>query len=76
MVLKVTLNTSFLCIIVLGEKKKSKKTLGDLQSDGDFVLESSEKPVAKLDCSQWPLLLKVCFVFLWFVMPILSVFFP
>nr|CAG4636233.1 EOG090X07JL [Eubosmina coregoni] len=43
---------------VLGEKKKSKKTLGDLQSDGDFVLESSEKPVAKLDCSQWPLLLK------------------
>lgn len=43
---------------VLGEKKKSKKTLGDLQGEGEFVLEPSEKPATKLDCSQWPLLLK------------------
>ncbi|XP_046454908.1 H/ACA ribonucleoprotein complex subunit 4-like isoform X3 [Daphnia pulex] len=46
---------------VLGEKqsgKKSRKSLGDIQGDSDFVLEPSEKPVAKLDCSQWPLLLK------------------
>jgi len=47
---------------VLGTKpkvsKKSKKSLGDVQAEGDFVVESSEKPVAKLDCSQWPLLLK------------------
>jgi H/ACA ribonucleoprotein complex subunit 4 len=52
---------TFNFILVLGEKKKSKKTLGDLQGDGDFVLEPSEKPATKLDCSQWPLLLKVCF---------------
>lgn len=47
---------------ILGEKqstKKSKKSLGDIQGDGSFVIEPSEKPVAKLDCSQWPLLLKV-----------------
>ncbi|EFX70431.1 hypothetical protein DAPPUDRAFT_228342 [Daphnia pulex] len=46
---------------VLGEKqsgKKSRKSLGDIQGDSDFVLEPSEKPIAKLDCSQWPLLLK------------------
>lgn len=46
---------------ILGEKqstKKSKKSLGDIQGDGSFVIEPSEKPVAKLDCSQWPLLLK------------------
>nr|CAG4634830.1 EOG090X07JL [Alona affinis] len=47
---------------ILGEKvkgkKKSRKSIGDIQGDGDFVLESSDKPVPKLDCSQWPLLLK------------------
>jgi len=47
---------------VLGTKtkvsKKSRKSLGDIQAEGDYVVESSEKPVAKLDCSQWPLLLK------------------
>ena len=48
---------------VLGTKtkssKKSRKSLGDVQAEGDYVVEPSEKPVAKLDCSQWPLLLKV-----------------
>jgi hypothetical protein len=47
---------------VLGEKpsgKKSRTSLGDIQGNSHFVLEPSEKPVAKLDCSQWPLLLKV-----------------
>jgi len=47
---------------VLGTKtkssKKSRKSLGDVQAEGDYVVEPSEKPVAKLDCSQWPLLLK------------------
>lgn len=46
---------------ILGEKqktKKSKKALGDIQRDGDFAIEASEKPAAKLDSSQWPLLLK------------------
>ena len=50
---------------ILGEKKekdkKSSKSLGDIQGDNDFVLESSEKPIPKLDCSDWPLLLKVLF---------------
>ena len=53
----------FQTLDVLGTKpkvsKKSKKSLGDVQAEGDFVVEPSEKPVAKLDCSQWPLLLKV-----------------
>ena len=42
------------------EKKKSRKSLGELQGDGDFSIEPSEKPPQVLDCSQWPLLLKVC----------------
>jgi len=41
------------------EKKKKKKTLGDLQGDGDFCVKPSEDPVKQLDCSEWPLLLKV-----------------
>lgn len=55
----------FVSVEVLGEKKKAKKSrksLGDLQ-DEHFVIEPSEKPAAKLDCSQWPLLLKVAFCF-------------
>jgi len=40
------------------EKKKKKKTLGDLQGDGDFCVKPSEDPVKQLDCSEWPLLLK------------------
>nr|CAG4644849.1 EOG090X07JL [Leptodora kindtii] len=40
------------------EKKKSRKSLGELQGDGDFSIEPSEKPPQVLDCSQWPLLLK------------------
>lgn len=46
---------------VLGEKvkvKKSKKSLGDLQNE-HYAIEPSDKPASKLDCSQWPLLLKV-----------------
>nr|CAG4649393.1 EOG090X07JL [Scapholeberis mucronata] len=47
-------------IQVLGEKvkvKKSRKSLGDLQNE-HYAIEPSDKPASKLDCSQWPLLLK------------------
>ena len=40
------------------KKKKSKKSIGDLQSEGSFALESSDKPPKALDTSDWPLLLK------------------
>lgn len=38
--------------------KKSRKSLGDLQNE-HYAIEPSDKPASKLDCSQWPLLLKV-----------------
>nr|CAG4646315.1 EOG090X07JL [Macrothrix elegans] len=37
---------------------KAKATLGDIQGNSNFVIESSEKAAKKLDCSEWPLLLK------------------
>lgn len=43
------------------EKKKKKikqEKLGELQKEGDFSIESSNK-TSKLDTSNWPLLLKV-----------------
>lgn len=60
------------CLLLLGmqsspikEKKKKKvkdeaKSLGLIQKTQDFLLEPSSAP-AKLDTSQWPLLLKVKF---------------
>nr|CAG4640920.1 EOG090X07JL [Eulimnadia texana] len=40
------------------EKKKSKKSLGEVQAENSFQIDSSEKPIPKLDTAQWPLLLK------------------
>jgi H/ACA ribonucleoprotein complex subunit 4 len=39
------------------KKKKEKKSLGDHQKEGSFVIPSSEAR-AQLDCKNWPLLLK------------------
>ncbi|XP_064456753.1 H/ACA ribonucleoprotein complex subunit 4-like isoform X2 [Ornithodoros turicata] len=39
------------------EKKKKKKTLGDIQEEGDFRIEPSEKE-GKLNTCDWPILLK------------------
>ena len=38
--------------------KKKKKSVADAQHEGNFQLQPSSEP-AKLDSSQWPLLLKV-----------------
>jgi len=48
---------------IMKEKKKKKskdkdRDLGQIQADGTFVVEPSEKPPPKLDTSEWPLLLK------------------
>jgi len=47
------------------KKKKSKegkfKTLGEVHQQCEFKLESSDLKPPKIDSSQWPLLLKVCF---------------
>lgn len=40
------------------KKKKSKKSLGDVQAESTFRLEPSEAPPKALDTSEWPLLLK------------------
>lgn len=46
------------------KQKKKKKTkpdkLGEIQKETDFALQPSDK-IAKLDTSQWPLLLKVSY---------------
>jgi len=39
------------------KKKKDKKSLGDFQQEGSFVIPSSGA-AAQLDCKNWPLLLK------------------
>ncbi|XP_067131323.1 H/ACA ribonucleoprotein complex subunit DKC1 isoform X2 [Centruroides vittatus] len=39
------------------EKKKKKKTLGDIQAEGSFYIEPSSKE-GQLNANQWPLLLK------------------
>jgi len=39
------------------KEKKKRKSVADMQHDGNYQLEPSEAP-AKLDSSQWPLLLK------------------
>lgn len=39
-------------------KKKSKKSLGEIQAESSFRLEPSEKPPPQLETSEWPLLLK------------------
>ncbi|KAM7302905.1 H/ACA ribonucleoprotein complex subunit 4 [Ixodes scapularis] len=39
------------------KEKKKRKTLGDIQAEGDFVIQPSEK-AGSLNTSQWPLLLK------------------
>ena len=46
------------------KEKKKKKSVADAQHEGNFKLEPSSAP-AKLDSSQWPLLLKVgqCWIF-------------
>lgn len=46
------------------KKKKSKpeRSLGEIQKNEDFQLESSSK-IVKLDTSKWPLLLKVIYNF-------------
>jgi len=47
--------------IIKEKKKKSKekeKDIGQIQSDTSFVVSPSEKPVPKLETSEWPLLLK------------------
>ncbi|QQP55889.1 Uncharacterized protein FKW44_000359 [Caligus rogercresseyi] len=40
------------------KKKSSSKSVGDLQAEGSFRVEPSDKPAKALDTSQWPLLLK------------------
>lgn len=40
------------------KKKIKQEKLGELQKEGDFSIESSNK-TSKLDTSNWPLLLKV-----------------
>ena len=40
------------------KKKKDKSSVGQLQVDGDFKVEPSDKPAKMLDTSEWPLLLK------------------
>ncbi|XP_040574475.1 H/ACA ribonucleoprotein complex subunit 4 [Lepeophtheirus salmonis] len=48
--------------VELSEKKKkrksSAKSVGDLQAEGSFRVEPSDKPAKALDTSEWPLLLK------------------
>lgn len=39
------------------KEKKRRKTLGDVQAEGDFVIQPSDK-AGSLNTSQWPLLLK------------------
>lgn len=48
----------------LKQKKKKKvkaDKLGEIQKETDFALQPSDK-IAKLDTSQWPLLLKVSLI--------------
>ena len=40
------------------DKKKKKQSLGEVQSESSFQLESSQKPPPSLSTSDWPLLLK------------------
>lgn len=64
MVLK-HLHNVFLDMENLKQKKKKKvkaDKLGEIQKETDFALQPSDK-IAKLDTSQWPLLLKVCLLF-------------
>merc|ERR1711994_1036305 len=39
-------------------KKNKNKSLGEIQAEGSFQIEPSEKPAQVLDTSDWPLLLK------------------
>lgn len=48
----------------LKQKKKKKikqEKIGEIQKEGNFAVQPSDK-IAKLDTSQWPLLLKVSFI--------------